>query len=405
VWHRSGPRPGWDALLTAARAGNFHHLIIDEPEELFRRHPGAFATFLAVVDEQGLVLHTPAGPWDLNDLAVLRALREQADEADRASQWVSQAVRSAHEDAAAAGRPHGGGRRAYGYQAGTHVLVESEAAVVREIFARFLAGESLRGIGWDLNSRDIPTAYGGRWSPDKIARVIAAPRYAGLRVFRGEIARASDGTYLMGAWEPCVTVAEWEKARAQRLSRAEVDAAGRRPDRAYLLTGLVWCMRCDRHMVGTMVGTYPMYACTDSSRLTPDRCTRHIAAERLETYIEDHVIRVLLRWDDRSVDSAPVAVTTRTPTPHTGRDVPQHDGPGPARPRNHTADQAVVVRRTDALDGVVTGQGARFAWDRLSYHRKAAVLRFVLAAIRVGASSTPRNVFDYSRVEIVPHAL
>jgi len=34
-----------------------------------------------------------------------------------------------------------------------------------------------------------------------------------------------------------------------------------------------------------------------------------------------------------------------------------------------------------------------------------AVLRFVFAAIRIGPSSTPRNVLDYSRVEIVPHPL
>jgi hypothetical protein len=46
---------------------------------------------------------------------------------------------------------------------------------------------------------------------------------------------------------------------------------------------------------------------------------------------------------------------------------------------------------------------ANAGWGRLSYDRKVAVLRFVFAAIRIGPSSTPRNVFDYSRVEIVPH--
>jgi hypothetical protein len=260
----------------------------------------------------------------------------------------------------AAGRPHGGGRRAYGYQSGTHVLVEAEAAIVREIFARYLDGESLRGIAWDLNARNVTTAYGHHWAPDKVARIVDAPRYAGLRVFRGEIARSANGDYLMGAWQPCITVAEWEKAQAQRLLRAQADAAGRQPNRQYLLTGLLWCARCERHMVGSVVDTYRMYACTANSRQAPDRCSRHIAAETLETFIQERAIQILLDRDDRAFS-------------------------------------------TEAFDGVVTGPTARFAWHRLPHDRRAAVLRAVFAAVRIGPSSTPRSVFDYGRVEAVPN--
>jgi hypothetical protein len=37
AWQRGRRRPGWDAMVRAAQADEFRHLIIDEPEELLRR--------------------------------------------------------------------------------------------------------------------------------------------------------------------------------------------------------------------------------------------------------------------------------------------------------------------------------------------------------------------------------
>jgi hypothetical protein len=67
------------------------------------------------------------------------------------------------------------------------------------------------------------------------------------------------------------------------------------------------------------------------------------------------------------------------------------------------ANRATSVRPATALDGVVFGPHARVAWNdpTMTVERKAAVIRYFVAAIRVRASQAPvRNQFDYGRVDI-----
>lgn len=149
-------------------------------------------------------------------------------------------------------------------------------------------------------------------------------------------------------------------------------------------------------MVGSMKGTYPMYACTGNSRFGPPRCSRHIAAQRLEAFIQDKAVLILEEWEVPVRLDVPVAVSANP----IGR-----SGPRATVARPNTDHHSIVVRPIDALDGVVTGPDARPAWDRLPAHRKAAVLRFLFASIRVGESSFPTAVFDYSRVDAVRNPL
>ena len=69
-----------------------------------------------------------------------------------------------------------GGGNAYGYdvarrhdaagepERGDRTINSNEAAIVREIFARYAAGEAPRRIAFDLNARGIPAPRGGAWS-------------------------------------------------------------------------------------------------------------------------------------------------------------------------------------------------------------------------------------------------
>ena len=71
----------------------------------------------------------------------------------RSSDDTSRRLRDALEDRARAGHPHASARRAYGYAPGGMVIVEEEAGIVREIFARYLDGEGPRQIATGLNER------------------------------------------------------------------------------------------------------------------------------------------------------------------------------------------------------------------------------------------------------------
>jgi hypothetical protein len=65
---------------------------------------------------------------------------------------------------------------------------EAQAAVVREIFTRYAAGEGLRGIAKDLNLRGIPSRRAGQrgqssWSHANIHPMLRRDRYRGVLVW------------------------------------------------------------------------------------------------------------------------------------------------------------------------------------------------------------------------------
>ncbi|MCC9310647.1 recombinase family protein [Kitasatospora sp. RB6PN24] len=343
--------PGWRSLLASVRRREVRRLLLPQAEQL-ERHACAFAELLELATEYDLRLY--GHPRDVNDPEVREELLERAERTARSAREASARARRAHRRAAAEGRTHGGGLRRFGYTTGMTALIEEEAEVVREVFARFLAGDSLRALAVDLNARQIATAYGNRWTVSGVGRLLEAPRYAGLRVLDGTIVRAPDGSYVTADWPPCVSVADWEAAQQLRDERARARAANRRPRREYPLTSLLRCTRCERHMVGSTIGGYPTYACTSSSSLDAEHCSRHIAAESLEAHVAERAIALL------EAQSVPV------------------------------------------LDGVPVGPAARFGWSRLSPGRRAAVFRHFFASIRISASSTSRSVFDPSRIELLP---
>ncbi|GAA1973511.1 hypothetical protein GCM10009838_36700 [Catenulispora subtropica] len=414
VWKPEGARPGWDALLAAVRRKQIRALILDSPGALARHRAADLARLLRACAQHGVALHSVGDAWNLADPGDRRALLERATATKRSAQAVSRASRAAHQDAAAAGRPHGGGRRAFGYEAGMGALIPAESKVVREVFSRFLEGETLRAIALDLNAREVPTSLGSAWTVGGVARILDAPRYAGIRVFRGEV-RAEGGGYQFGAWEPCVSVEEWEQARALRSGgtarAAGAKARGRGGDRRdgdaaraaqrhdYLLTGLVECLTCGHSMVGSIVGGYRMYACASTRGQPPEQCARSIGAASFEGHVEQDAIRILEHWDAARVASLPMV----------GHRRPEMIGAGGAPPPGQAPYDAlhagVVVRSAAAIDGIVTGPGAGLHWPRVPLRRRADVLRFLYTVIRVGPKTTSRGVFDTGRIALVPHPL
>lgn len=391
VWNPGADRPGWDALLAAIRGGRLNAVVLFRPWTLVRRRAADAVELLLAAQEHAVTLHGIGDHLDLAGPKAVASALEQARRLRRKTASAAQSAREAHRQAAEDGRPHGGGRRAFGYQPGMWALIEDEARVVREIYARYLSGDSLRAIAWDLNARGVPTAGGSTWTITGVDRILAAPRYAGLRVFQGTV--ESDGDYRYATWEPCVSVEEWQKAQSERQNRVAV-SGGRGPRAAYLLTGLVVCDQCRDHMVGSVVGGYRMYACASMNRAQPGPCNRRIAAKSLEQFVQQAAVEILGRWDDVPVGFDLSVTVRRGPV---GRQGPPHwfrNGHG-----------QVDVQGAHVLEGVVTGAEAPDAWKRLPDERKRAVLRFLFASVEIGAKTTSRPVFDTSRINILSNPL
>ncbi len=84
------------------------------------------------------------------------------------------------------------GKRAYGYARDAVTIVEDEAVIIREIYARCLEGASPQEIARELNGRGVLTGSGKLWQPYAVRSVLDSRHVTGIRVFRDQDAGEGD---------------------------------------------------------------------------------------------------------------------------------------------------------------------------------------------------------------------
>jgi site-specific DNA recombinase len=157
-------RPGFQALMRAAEAHLFDVIVAEDMDRLFRDQAD-YHTTRKHLDHLGVAIHTATGKVGKLDGA-LRALMSEM--------YIENLVlhtRRGLEGVIRDGR-HAGGR-AYGYRAvpgkaGELEIVESEAEIVREIFARYIQAETPRAIAHHLNKRGVRPPRGKLWNASTI---------------------------------------------------------------------------------------------------------------------------------------------------------------------------------------------------------------------------------------------
>lgn len=416
AWQRNRKRPGWDRLLDGARDEEFRHVIAYHPDRLMRQ-PRDLEELLQVADDHRIMLHGEANRRDLSDPDDRFILRIEVAHACRSSDDTSRRLKDALLDRLDEGKPHGG-RRRYGYEPGGLVIRETEASVVREIFDRFLRGESPGAIARGLVSREVPTAEGKNWTAYAVRAVLDLRHCAGILVHNGE----EVGT---GNWPTIIDLGTWEEARAMRGYRSAASGYAEKRSRArfYLLRGLVVCGACGSMMSGQgKSGGHAEYQCSRSQRFDEKRCMRNIAAGTLEDYVRDVAIEVL---ENLAVDGRPTAsvmsegqaealeVEQQQLGDLNGMWTAREITTGEYRQMRKTIEERItklqrrtVVRPLEILNGV-TGPDARAAWfsETMTDERRNAVLRFLISAVIIGPVRKRGRIFDYGRVEIEPNDL
>jgi site-specific DNA recombinase len=185
AWQRRRNRPGWDALLGVIRAGGVRHVIVYHPDRLMRQ-PRDLEELLTLSDEHDITLHGQANRRDLSDPDDRFFLRIEVAHACRFSDDTSRRLRDALEDRAREGRPHTSAHRPYGYAADARTVIEAEAQMIREIFARYLDGVTPREIAVELNERGQPTVGGGLWQSSTVRRTLRSRHVTGIQIFRAQ---------------------------------------------------------------------------------------------------------------------------------------------------------------------------------------------------------------------------
>lgn len=143
------------------------------------------------------------------------------------------------------------GHRPFGYrwernEEDKRVIVPDpiEAAIVRRIFAEYLAGNSQLGIARTLSRERIATHRGGkRWYPGTVRDILARPLYGGW---------ISDGKggVLEGNHDPLIDREEWRQAARLREAKARTHGSGRPVAGRHLFRkGFLRCGGCGGAMI------------------------------------------------------------------------------------------------------------------------------------------------------------
>jgi site-specific DNA recombinase len=184
AWKRNRKRPGWDALLGAARDGKVRHILTYHPDRLMRQ-PYDLEELLQVADDQDITLHGQANRRDLSDPDDRFFLRIEVAHACRSSDDTSRRILDATADRARDGKPHGGKRR-FGYDKSGEKIIPEEAKIVYEIFKKYVEGATPYQMSRSLHGRGILTALGKEFNPSSVYAILDSPHVAGIRMYRGE---------------------------------------------------------------------------------------------------------------------------------------------------------------------------------------------------------------------------
>lgn len=247
-------RPGYTALIEAVKRGEIDIIIVWHTSRLWRNRRER-AEGIEILKEAGVSIMAVKGPSLDMSTAYGRGMAEIIGAFDT----IEVEIKGERQQLAAQGRARDGlpplGKRLTGYTTGGEII-ESEAEAIRTIFARFHAGDSIRGVVAHLNDTGVPTRTGRPWTPSSVRTILINPRYAGRVVYN----RSKGETEWTPAKSPAI-VAEhvWDAVNARLADPRRKTAHN--TDRKYLGSSLYQCGICGRLVRAQHLGGRPGYRC------------------------------------------------------------------------------------------------------------------------------------------------
>jgi len=402
-------RPEYERMLDDIQTGTVDAVLIYNHDRLTRQ-PIEFEQFYAIATKAGIPLRSVTGDTDLGTDDGLFIGRLYAAVAAKESGAKSRRQKRKNDEKAAAGLPHGGYRRPFGFEDDKITHRPDEVEIIKTLADRYLAGESLRSLATWLDTEGIRTVGGGRWRSHVVRAQLRSPRIAGLREHRGEIVGPA-------VWEPIITPLK----RQQLLAEFERNkASGSRPNRRYLLAGLLRCSLCHGPLYSAPRETTRRYVCHSG----PDHgggCGRitvvappveHLIAESVLFRLDTPELADALAGRSRSDTDASALVETVSAdreqldalaTLHAGNEITMSEW---MTARRVIADRLQrnerLVRRASQADKLsrVVGQGnaLRTQWSSLNLNQQTAIVKAVLDHAVVHPGTRGARALDPARV-------
>lgn len=234
-------RDGFAALARSARAGELDVVVVVDVDRLTRSEDmRERAEILGTFQAAGVAIATPAGGvLDLRSMmgevyVSLQAIFAAEENRKRAARVKAGKLRAIAEGRKPAGPTPYGLR--YSRAAGRWEVDEDQAAVVREIVRRVIAGESCLAIGDDLTARGVAGPRGKTtWERRTAWRIVTSRHLIGE--WRADKARKLTVTV-----PELVDRASWQAAQEALIAHGKRGL--RRTRHVYLLEGLALCGLC-----------------------------------------------------------------------------------------------------------------------------------------------------------------
>lgn len=278
-----GVRPEFSRLLEGIRRGDIDTIIVWHTDRLYRRVRD-LVEIVELAESRALkVLTVRAGDLDLSTPAgrmlagMLGHAARYEVEQKGARQVAANVQRASRGNWQFSNRPFG-----YERVNGEVKIVVAEAAVLREAYGRYLAGDSYYSIVEDLNSRGVRTVNGNQWSVTLLRARLRNPAYAGIRMYKGaEVA--------VGQWEPIISRAVWDeylRMRTRRKVPHDWSNQGK-----HLLSGLAVCGVCGGRMFAR-----PEYRKRGGERITTMAyaCRENWCTQRNLSRVDELVSQVIV---------------------------------------------------------------------------------------------------------------
>lgn len=405
-------RPAYRQMLEALKDGTVDAVVVWHLDRLHRR-PMELEEFFEICDAAGVKdLASVTGDVDLSTHDGRFMARILGAVARKESDDKSRRTKRKHLELAEAGAAVGSGRP-FGYEADRVTVRASEAELVREATTRVLAGESIRGICTDWNSRGMVRPSGSIWRQTTLRRILLSHRIAGNRS--------------LGAGGPVVSKAQWpaiidpathERLRAVLLDRARI---GGFTARRYLLSGFLVCGRCGVRLIAQpRADRRRSYTCS-SGPMRGGCGGMRVVAEPLEEFVVDLVIarmdtevfaRVLVEeigGFDEDIVMAGIAAAegklAELAQMWAANEITRGEWAAARGDLERIVGEArhQLARNEESRSHAAwVGQGAqlRTAWAGMSLEVQRSVIASVVDSVAIGPAQRGRNWFDPDRVTV-----
>jgi len=232
-------RPEYDRMLADIEAGAADTILVYRLDRLSRSAAdfGALWQRLQKADAEFVSVNDA---FDTTTAMGKAALQIAMVFAELESGIKSERIRDWHEERAARGAQPTG-PRPFGYRVEhqRRVIVEDEAALVRDAARRLVKGTgTLAGIVNEWNDAGWRTTRGRRWGRSTLKGLLTNPHTAGLRQLDSEL--------VQGDWKPILSRALYDDVCKMLADPARRTSNGN--GRRYLLTSIVRCAECGTPM-------------------------------------------------------------------------------------------------------------------------------------------------------------